>query len=174
MQKGKQRKAVSARRFRQMFAKLWNEEVGQNREAIREAYSNDKSWTAYMLATNQTPCEHTFLGRLSERLGSARLKLIMARGWYTLDAVYYQERSRMQTRSERNYVFPACMDVIIEHENEKDVETEMWKLLMFRSPLKVLIFYDHDEADEKLKELMTFYRELYTKLHTPNLTSNHI
>ena len=31
------------------------------------------------------------------------------------------------------------MDVIIEHENDCDIEKEMWKLLMFRSPLKVLV-----------------------------------
>ena len=157
VQKGKQRKEVSERRFRQMFAKLWNEEVGQNGEAIREVFSRRKSRTEFMLGRKQTPCEDTFLGRLSEWLGSARLELTMARGWYTLDAVYYQKRSSLQKRPERNYVFPACMDVIIEHENGRDVETEMWKLLMFRSPLKVLIFYDHDEADQKLQELMEFY-----------------
>ena len=163
MQEGKQRKRVSAKRFSEMFAELWNEKVGRNREAIREAFSNNTSRTEFMLGRKQTPCERTFLGRLS-----AKLDLTMDRGWYTLDAVYYEETSSLQENRNRNYVFPACMDVIIEHENGKDVETEMWKLLMFRSPLKVLIFYDYDEADKtterrknwltgKLKQLSDWY-----------------
>ncbi|MDE0028065.1 MAG: hypothetical protein OXU42_01505 [Deltaproteobacteria bacterium] len=162
--KSKKPERVSARRFCRVFAKLWKEEVEQNREAIREAFSKGKSQTTYMLATSKTPCECTFLGRLSEKLN-----FTMARGWYTLDAVYYDKNSSLQDRLGRKYVFPACMDVIIEHENNRrDVGTEMWKLLMWRSPLKVLIFYDNDEADntwltEKLKKLLGWCTEVDSK-----------
>ena len=156
MLKSKKRKKVSARRFRQMFARLWNEEVRQNGDAILDAYPNDATWTAYMLAANQPP---SFLKCLS-----AELELIMARGWYTLDAVYYDESSSLQDIPGRNYVFPACMDVIIEHENGEDVETEMWKLLMFRSPLKVLIYYDYDEANKTTEERKTWLTQKLKKL----------
>jgi hypothetical protein len=44
--------------------------------------------------------------------------------------------------------FHIIMDVIIEHENDCDIEKEMWKLLMFRSPLKVLVCYDYDENEK--------------------------
>jgi len=37
----------------------------------------------------------------------------------------------------------------IEHENGCDVETEMWKLAHWRSPLKVLVFYDFDMQDRE-------------------------
>ncbi len=45
--------------------------------------------------------------------------------------------------------YPACLEVIIEHENDGDVRQEIWKLLSFRSPLKVLIFYDWDEHEKR-------------------------
>ena len=143
MQMGKQRKKVSARRFRQMFAKLWNEEVGGNREAILEAYQDNTNWTEYMLATNQTPCEDTFLGRLSERM-----ELAMVREQLRLDAIFHSQDQDNVLRINPSVKFPACMNVIIEHENGEYVEREMWKLLMIRSPLKVLMFYDYRE-DEK-------------------------
>ena len=41
------------------------------------------------------------------------------------------------------------MDVLIEHENDYTrLEEEMWKLLMFRSPLKVIVSYDWDENEK--------------------------
>ena len=40
------------------------------------------------------------------------------------------------------------MDVLIEHENDEYIEEEMWKLLMWRSPLKVLVCYDWAENEK--------------------------
>ena len=155
MLKDKKRQKVSARRFCKEFAELWSERVSQYGDAILQAYPNNRNWTAYMLKN-----ETSLLGELS-----TRLELTMANGWYTLDAVYYQKCLSLQTRPRRKYVFPACMNVIIEHENGERVETEMWKLLMFRSPLKVLMFYDkttdgNNWLRDKLKELLEMCRQV--------------
>lgn len=61
---------------------------------------------------------------------------------YTLDALYM---SGEITYASRNYTYPAHIYAIIEHEHESNVEEEMWKLLLFRPTLKILIFYDFDE-----------------------------
>ena len=42
-----------------------------------------------------------------------------------------------------NSGYPFLWDILIEHENDKCPENEMWKLMLLRSPLKVIIFYDH-------------------------------
>ena len=48
-----------------------------------------------------------------------------------------------------NLYYPSLLSVIIEHEhNLEKVEEEMWKLIFWRSPLKVLISYDWND-DEK-------------------------
>ena len=60
-----------------------------------------------------------------------------------------------------NSGYPFLLDILIEHENDKCPENEMWKLMLLRSPLKVIIFYDHCKVElpVKLKEL----REMLTK-----------
>ena len=57
--------------------------------------------------------------------------------------------------SDWNEGYPYHLDAVIEHENAKHPENEMWKLMLLRSPLKVIIFYDHCKVDlsDKLTEL---------------------
>ena len=154
------KKKVSAEDFCKAFAKQWTEESSSRRDDILRAYEHNKPWTEYMLAKKETPCEKSFLRRLAKRLS-----LAMGREWYTLDAVYYEEQEDSYIyRPKGGGPYPDCLHVIVEHENGEDVETEMWKLLMFRSPLKVLIFYDYRDdykttpktkewLDEKLRKL---------------------
>ena len=63
-----------------------------------------------------------------------------------LDAIYHRRESLLPQYEK--FFSPLIMDVIIEHENDCDIEKEMWKLLMFRSPLKVLVCYDYDENEK--------------------------
>ena len=143
-------KKVSAKRFRDGFSQQWKEDAAKTNDII-DAYRCNKTWTKYMLGK-----EDSFLSRLSEKLSYA-----MAREWYTLDVTYYDEDQNLY----RDGGYPACLHVIVEHENENDVETEMWKLLMFRSPLKVLIFYDWPEyKKEKRPERAKWLDEKLIKL----------
>lgn len=126
---------ISAWQFCDVFREQWKRE---DAGIIHPIYLDARPWTEFMLG---------FLNRVSEKLS-----LQMARQFYYLDCVYYQK----ETNVYGNGGYPACLQVLIEHENRRDVETEMYKLLMFRSPLKVLIFYDHDETwlQKKLSTLL--------------------
>jgi hypothetical protein len=44
-----------------------------------------------------------------------------------------------------------AVKIIVEHENRDDLETEMWKLIHQRAPLKVLVFYDISEEYRTVK-----------------------
>ena len=60
---------------------------------------------------------------------------------------------------------PLRLDVLIEHENDYDrIEEEMWKLLMFRSPLKVLVSYDYSEKKKTTPRRMNFLKCKLKKL----------
>lgn len=129
---------VSARRFREAFIDQWRDERKQS--ALLDAWSgeNETRWTDYMLGEKKKDFPGTFLDRLAKKL---RQKALRER--QNLDVVYYTKTARNAPQGKM--IRPACMNVIIEHENKGDVEKEMWKLLMWRAPLKVFIFYDWPE-----------------------------
>ena len=133
---------ISAWQFCDVFREQWKREYAGS---IRSIYRDEGPWTEFMLGNGVT-YQNSFLYRVSERLS-----LQMRREWYRLDCVYYQEETNLYGDLVRpgqtpgGGVYPACLPVLIEHENGEHVEEEMYKLLIFRSPLKVLIFYDYDE-----------------------------
>ena len=126
---------ISAGQFLDAFRDQWKEAVEDNPEGIRRSYRNGKAWTGFMLAD-----ENALIRRLSERLS-----FDVGMEFQTLDCVYYRKKFRQKAGHEP---FAAFLDVIIEHENGAGVEEEMWKLLFFHSPLKVLVFYDWDENEK--------------------------
>ena len=130
---------ITAQRFLVDFRELWKETMENNSEGIRQSYCNDRTWTGFMLAD-----ENAFFRRLSERLS-----FDVGMEFQTLDCVYYRKESN---QIEGHESFAACLDVIIEHENGERVEEEMWKLLLFRSPLKVLVCYDWNEYEKGRSE----------------------
>ena len=87
------------------------------------------------------------------------------REFYSLD---YMIKSSENIDSIFSYgTYPAQIYAMIEHENRGDPEQEMFKLLLWRCPLKVLINYDWDE-DQKSTDKRTNYvlekRTLFTRL----------
>ena len=129
---------VSAQDFLKAFSQQWRADWKNKRKAIQHAYQDDERWTAYMLGKKKEDFSDTFLDRLAKEL---RQKALRER--QNLDVVYYTKTARNAPQGKM--IRPACMNVIVEHENKGDVEKEMWKLLMWRAPLKVLIFYDWPE-----------------------------
>lgn len=132
-------KKITAEQFLDAFGRQWKEAVEENSEEINQRYCNDSTWTDFMQKD-----ENSFLRRLSERLS-----FDVGMEFQTLDCVYYKKESNQIEGYES---FAACLDVIIEHENQDDIEFEMWKFLIFRSPLKVLIFYDWSENEKERSE----------------------
>ena len=126
---------VSVQDFLKAFSQQWNaDQECRGVQPLRDAYQDDDMWTAYMQGRNRGAFPDTFLDRLAERLGQ---KAIRERQY--LDVVYYTEVAR---NAPQDRIRPVHWNVIIEHENGEDVEKEMWKMLQWRAPLKVLIFYD--------------------------------
>ena len=135
-------KKITAEQFLDAFRKQWKEE---DQEEIIQLYSSNGDWTEFMLGSiTGNRIGNVFLNRVAKRLS-----MTMDREWYKLDCVYYDRESSQIPGKDR---YPACLDAIIEHENDGDVEYEMYKLLLFRSPLKVLIFYDWREDEMKTSE----------------------
>jgi hypothetical protein len=88
-----------------------------------------------------------FLGKPPEQMPST--------SWYTLDAVGTVEvalpHAKWRDMPDDRPYWSSIVRVAVEHENYDDVQTEMWKLVHWRVPLKVLIFYDFSEKDTKRK-----------------------
>ena len=88
----------------------------------------------------------------------------LSKKYYKFDCVYQHCESVNK--------YPPWMEVLIECENNYETtEYEMWKLLRFRSPLKVLVTYDWSERakrnphrvnalKKKLDELEALAREI--------------
>ena len=131
--------------FRKAFNDTWSERVGvhENLNAIVEAYQQNTTWTRFMLGTRgeQSDFKDCFLYAVGKRTGRC-----VCREYYSLDAVFYDSKPNLVDGG----TYPAGFKAIIEHENGERVEEEMWKLLMWRGPLKVLIFYDYCD-DAKLQ-----------------------
>lgn len=134
---------VSVQDFRNAFFQQWNADRKSRGRTLRDAYRNATGRTAYMLG-KKGDFSKTFFDRLSRRLDQKALPERQ-----NLDIVYYTTKAQNICHEER--IRPARLNVIIEHENGKKVEEEMWKMLMWRAPLKVLVFYDWSDNERKNK-----------------------
>lgn len=150
---------VSLEKFRNAFSQQWNADRQHNCEKLQRAYRKNTEKTAYMLGANKSSFSGTFFDRLAKNLGQEAI-----RERQQLDIVYYTTKA--QNISHEKRIRPARLNVIIEHANEKEVEEEMWKLLMWRAPLKVLVFYDHLDIkkkqwpQDKIRELLEMHDQV--------------
>lgn len=122
--------------FKKSFECIWKEEIQEpdRRSEVLNAYARDGSWTRFMLGDS---VEMGLLSKIAATQG-----LTMVREYEYLDCVYYREGVDL-LKIFPHGGYPAGYDVIVEHENGRKPEEEWWKLLNWRAPLKVLIFYDH-------------------------------
>jgi len=126
--------------FLQAFADAFAARMSTD-PAATAAFADATPWTAIMLGKGEPEC----LLRDAARRFAANINepaFSLHEQWYTLDLLmvtpsYDDTRDYWQTRTL----------LTIEHENGDDVETEMWKLAHWRSPLSVLVFYDFNESD---------------------------
>ena len=145
---------VKSDEFRNAFKNEWNNQVEGKLQEISRIYSDAKRWTSFMLE------EGGFLSKVMAGLDPAGTELVYKREYYTLDALYVGGEDLFR----KNKTYPSELNVLIEHEQGDNIEEEMWKLIFWRSPLKVIIFYDWGKfkkttparkiwLDEKLKKL---------------------
>ena len=146
---------LTAQYFCDAFAEQWNSDAQNNWDGIHYAFQNNTRWTALMLEN-----QDSFLSRLADSLGYQISKEYAHR-----DAVYYRQEDINNVLFSNDSLYLHCLQAIIEHENGENVQAEMFEMLILRSPLKVLIFYDYDEfekvtprrekwLDDKLNDLL--------------------
>ena len=131
-------KKISATDFCQAFIEVWNQRIAMPDLAIVENYASSSKFTHDMLDRDG------ILSTVCEKLSHLANPLYYTREWYTVDAIFFGGQGIYR----EDLAYPSEIHAVIEHENASDVETEMWKLLHWRCPLKVLIFYDFNETDK--------------------------
>ena len=146
---------MRADEFKDAFLETWNElmENAEWRDRVIAAWQEPATWTTFMLGDIGDEEPDSFLHSVG-----ARLERSVYREYFKLDCVFYQENPNLIGDSD----YSAGFDAIIEHENGDRPEEEWWKLLMWRAPLKVLIFYDY--TDDEIQHNINMARWLSGKL----------
>ncbi len=154
---------IKPEEFLAAFKKTWTEFVDEKGDQeIIEAYIKNSEWTKYMLGNNKmskNEKEEVFLHRVMDKLNN---NLQYYLGMYSIDLAYVSGSDLYGA----NLAYPSEWQVLIEHENgqHNDEETEMYKLIFLRSPLKVIIFYDWDECDKTNNDKEKWLDEKLKKL----------
>lgn len=141
---------IVASTFLNAFLEEWAALVADNERKglVVDAYGTNGRWSACMLGPhrgNEPPGglkkylgEKGFLARVGSRLGVPPEQV--RREDYTLDCCYVGGEKLM---SHDNWGYASYLRVLIEHENDlSSIHYEMWKLLFWRSPLKIIISYE--------------------------------
>ena len=136
---------VTAKTFCEAFINEWSARQLNNPRHLLDCYVDNHLCTDLMLG------ECGVLERTFERIKLlvADQELYFRRQWYTLDALIVGGQDLFDDRI-KDPLHPSRIETLIEHENGDDWEVEMWKLLFWRAPLKVLIGYDYYEEDYHL------------------------
>lgn len=157
-------KHITAKEFYDAFLAEWNCFV-ENEPSITglTPYEDRTSWTKRI----QDP--GGFLNRVMNRLSNTERPLYYRTEWYFVDALYVGGVDLYQN----NYSYPSSVNALIEHEFDEDLETEMWKLIHWRSPLKIIINYDWSDAEKTTDARKNYLSNKITKLREMLSIVNH-
>lgn len=133
--------AMRAHAFLEAFAGAFSEARDKAPDLLAQ-YAHSRSWTPFMLGEAPPGVLRVAARRWSEACGCGQADVSLHAQWYTLDLcvvtpAYLGAGDYWNSRTV----------LAIEHENDSDVETEMWKLAHWRADLSVLVFYDFSEAE---------------------------
>lgn len=129
---------ITAEQFREAFGCVWTELVNEDRDKVFEAYAGNSAWTRFILD------DGGLLNKVMNRVAGNLNPLKYYKELYTIDAAMVGGEDLFRERLK----YPSRIYVAVEHENGFNVEEEMWKLIYWRIPLKVLVFYDWTEQDK--------------------------
>ena len=135
---------ITLQNFLEAFLDEYNLQLSNNKKLFLDQYYN----TEFMLRKDG------FLENVMNRLQSKEQMLEYRRENYTIDALFIGGIDLFKS----DYWYPSELHVLIEHEKRENIEEEMWKLIHWRAPLKVIMFYDWDE-DEKSTNLRINWAE---------------
>jgi len=137
---------ITPDKFIEAWRTVWLRVLESERAEVTTKFCGKiKSWTEFMLTG-----DNSFLRRVGCLLldGNADAKVI--RESYGMVDICFVANN--------NGGYPERIDVMVEHENQSDVENEMWKLIFLRSPLKVIVCYNHRNIESKLKQCWEMLR----------------
>ena len=147
------RKIITADEFCDAWCSTWK--TKDKDQSLSDQFTGDGTWgkwTERMLAG-----DNSFLVCVVKKLMGACPYKYVHEGGIHVDMCVVADKDKGYPNSG----YPYLWDILIEHENDKRPENEMWKLMLLRSPLKVIIFYDHCKVD--LSEKLTELREMLKK-----------
>ncbi|TAJ54763.1 MAG: DUF4235 domain-containing protein [Nevskiaceae bacterium] len=132
--------SVSRDEFVKAFQFAWKR-LQDNRgdQELLNAYDDDARWTDVVLGADVG-----LVCMALDRLNSAKAKterLEFSKGWLFVDALYVSNDTIWGTEPQKHF-YPTKLSVLIENENRKHWDTELWKLAHIKADLKVLIGYD--------------------------------
>lgn len=138
---------ISAGCFKQAFLEVWGVLESTYDSRLVDWYVDNSAWSDFMLKGKERGPTGGFVTALCEaisrQLPHMRLRVDPER--HRVDAFLRALSDQEECYYNDEYL------VMIEHENNRlSVHEEMWKLLHWRIPLKVLIFYDYAHADRAL------------------------
>lgn len=138
-------KHVTPERFLEVWKDVWVNQDSELRDQWIHIWDNKDSFqtTVFILGNHE---QKGFLEYVAAELREDPDLDVAAwkREFRRLDFTCF---GRERVYGEPNDTYAPHLPLILEHENGDNVEEEMWKLCIFRSPLKVLVFYDWDECD---------------------------
>lgn len=129
---------ISKEQFLQAFAEEWISRSNNPEDELLTVYGDAEPRTNYVFRKNG------LIDGIARRLRRDISPLIYSKEIYTVDAMFVGGKDLFRDK----FRYPSQLLVLIEHENGSNVEEEMWKLIFWRCPLKVLIFYDWNEYEK--------------------------
>lgn len=144
-----------ADRFWKIFQREWTNQFELKSREIRACYDDAACWTDFMLSNKG---DGGFLDRVGERYLTEKRTAISSEASFSLQKEWYTVDLMGILHSDPDDYTKSDVHFVLEHENAQDVETEMWKLVLLRTPLKILVFYSFarsnpDWLQTKLNEL---------------------
>jgi len=147
------KKMITAKAFCDAWRKVWNRKSEKMSSAF--AVSSWGEWTKLILTT-----ESGFLHEVKCEIENvvSREFIYWCEEIFRTDVAFVTKGGPYFMNTYGEDTMPLFVDVLIEHESQfQTTHDEMWKLIFYRSPLKVIVTYAHpDEWKTKLEELLKF------------------
>jgi len=162
---------ISSQDFLKVFGLRWEELLSRmEQRAVFGAYEDGSQWTAWMLGDaneKKVPVD------LAEWMGKKGLLGLCGQDLRFEPKQIRKEENRIDmmfvngvslfggNENDPHWGYASHLAVVIEHENKINlIQEEMWKLLFWRAPLKVIVTYDRPGLEpskrcrEQLKRLL--------------------
>lgn len=127
----------------QLFLEAFSAAFDQSLAAVPDMpdrFDALKAKTGFMVGDNHNSVLGLALSMYAKNIGLSEFSVF--KEWYSLDLIAVSPSCNPAAGQD---YWRTKTVATVEHENGYDVETEMWKLAHWQSPLSVLVFYDFDE-----------------------------